>query len=243
VSTPAQLARHAGRLALIRYRSTVSAWNAYRNLPHYTRDIEPEWLATIRPIVEGTQAAVVTVTEAFIAASLQDTPTGIDPKRAVARVAGAEFETLYRTPLLRTWKHLAAGDPLPQAVEAGGQVVMDRVTADIQYAQLGATQEAVEERDYVQAYRRVLTSANPCERCWLAAGNTYSSADLEPVHATCQCGVEVIPDREYTKSRPGTRARDVGERINERGEVERKRLPAENPNPTDTMSVTENHSV
>lgn len=239
MSTPAQLQEHAARMEAIRDRSTTMAIHAYRNLPHYTEDIVEEWLSTVRPIVQGTQAAAVTVTEAFIAASLQDSPTGIDPKRAVARVAKAEFETLYRTPLLRTWHNLAEGASLAEAVDAGGTVVTERLTADIQYAQLGATQQAVEDRPYVQAYRRVLTSAKPCQRCWLAAGNTYSKAEMEPVHNTCRCGVEPIPDRAYVKSRPGTAARDVGSRINSNGETvdkptkkdekARKRLPAEDP--------------
>jgi hypothetical protein len=249
LSTVAQLSAHAAHLAAIRERSNTAAIYAYRTLPHYTEEVVPLWLDTIRPIVQGTQAAVVNVTEAFIAASLQDTPTGIDPKRAVARVAKAEFETLYRSPLLRTWRTLAEGAPLADAVDAGGNVVTDRLTADIQYAQLGATQEAVEARPYVQAYRRVLTSAKPCERCWLAAGNTYTKAEMEPVHDTCKCGVEPIPDRAYVKSRPGTGARDVGSRINSNGDTvdkpskkeerTRKRLPAEDPlSPTTTGDVT-----
>lgn len=235
-------------MAAIRERSAVAAVNAYRTLPHYTQDVVPLWLDTIRPVVEGTQAAVVRVTDAFIAASLQDSPVGIDPKRAVARVAQAEFEVLYRTPLLRTWHTLAEGASLAEAIDAGGNVVTDRLTADMQYAQLGATQEAVEDRPYAQAYRRVLTSSNPCERCWLAAGNTYSSEHMEPVHDTCKCGVEVIPDREYSRARPGTAAREIGERINSNGDVvpkptkkeekARKRLPAEEPISPTTGDVT-----
>jgi hypothetical protein len=203
----------------VRQRAALVASRIWLSLPHYTEDVIPQWYEEIRPVVIGATFATVQVADAFFAASLQDRVTGIDPSAAVAKGAGKDFEDLYRQPFMRTWHHVNIGTPFPEAVRHGGDHLRGLVTEDIGRAELGATQLAIEDRDYVQAYRRVVSGARTCNFCYDVAGNTYSSADLAPLHAHCDCGVELLPDREYVKSYPGSAARNVGERIDRDGNV------------------------
>lgn len=187
---------YGAQMDRLRDNVATAAERLWTALPYYTDDAVPIWYEQIRPVVRGAQAVAVTAHDAYLATYLGDDIIGIDLTDAVTRGSSVAFETLYRAPFLRTWKHVADGYPFPEARQSGAALAGLTATEDVQRATLGANTIALEHRN-IQAYRRVVSGAKTCAFCYTAAGQTYSRDDLMPIHPKCDCIVVPIAGRDY----------------------------------------------
>jgi hypothetical protein len=99
----------------------------------------------------------------------------------------------YRRPAVKLYTLLSQGLAFPDALSQATSLVSDLTSTDMQLALRAQSQRSLETQGHMR-YRRVLTGSENCARCAIAASNTYSSRDLLPIHAHCDCTVEPIRD-------------------------------------------------
>lgn len=180
---PVTLSSYHARLAGIRSRTVARLGGVWSSLPEY-RTPDADRFAQIAAIrVRAAQIASATTTAAYLGGR-------VDRNRATGARKVDPLEE-YRRPFVKVWTGLSEGDPFPEAVNAGLVLLEALVETDLQLAVIAQSQVSLEQTG-VQHYRRVLTGSENCDLCRLASTNTYSRADLMPIHSHCDCTVEPV---------------------------------------------------
>ncbi len=149
------------------------------------------WLDRLVPLVDGSLAAMVRLTDAYLTTVLTDmlgipVPLGLIRSSYPRPVPAAE---VYRRPFVTTWTSLSNGARVSDAIGAGRARAVELVTTDLQLAKRNATHGRLAVEKRVVGYRRVLTGSSSCAMCALAARQRYHKERLMPIHPGCNCGV------------------------------------------------------
>lgn len=144
------------------------------------------------PLVNGSVAAMVSMTDAYLTAVLADmlgATTGAGASRPTYPRPGVTPAEVYRRPFLSTWTSLARGQQVSQAIQAGRSRAVSLATTDLQLAKRNASAARLVKEPRVVGYRRVLMGSKSCAMCALASTQRYRKERLMPVHPGCNCGV------------------------------------------------------
>lgn len=152
------------------------------------------WLDRLVPLVDGSLAAMVRLTDAYLTTVLTDmlgipVPAGLVRPSYPRPVPLAE---VYRRPFVTTWTSLSKGGQVSDAIGAGRARAVELVTTDLQLAKRDATHRRLAAEKRVVGYRRVLTGSSSCAMCALAARQRYHKERLMPIHPGCNCGVSPL---------------------------------------------------
>jgi hypothetical protein len=221
----------------VRSRTDAAVARAWRALPDYREEDIKHFAAAVVPVVTGGQRLVAALTDAHLAhleeAVLRDPvrPVGIPAAvTSISAIRGVDAREVYRRPGLTVWSALSRGARFPDAVAAGLSRARGLAATDIQLAKTHTARYVLASKPHVVGYRRV-AEADACAVCAVAASETYSSDDLLPIHANCDCGVEPIyadadpgeleqPDPEDTEERFGSKDADEEDVVvHEHGEL------------------------
>jgi hypothetical protein len=163
-----------------------------------------DFVAAVVPVVRGGQIQVAAMTDAYLAAIEEATfgdsiPAVGVPDKVTADVRGLPATDVYQRPGQTVWWKLSLGLALGDAVAQGGKRAESLAATDLQLAKTKSAQYILGQKDHVVGYRRVVESSNPCGLCLTAVEDRYHSADLMPIHPSCDCSVEPI----YGSEDPG----------------------------------------
>lgn len=179
-------------MAGVKKRLTTYAEMTWRGLGSYRDADINRFVELMVPRVLAGQRQVAGLADAYIAAVTGVRSLGVDPALvtgAAVRV-GADPDAVYRRPAVEVYTALAAGTPLDAAIAQGANRLKGLVGTDLQLAKRGQVALSMQAGN-VQRYVRVLTGAEDCDLCTIASTNTYSTADLLPIHNLCDCDVDV----------------------------------------------------
>lgn len=182
---------HQAAVAQVRARLTRFAELTWANLGGY-RDGDIDRLVELMvPRFLAGQRQIAGLTDAYVAALAGQPTLGVD----VALISGsavrlgADPEDVYRRPGITVYTALSKGTPFDQAVAQGARRLTSLVGTDMQLAKRQQLQLTMQDVGF-QRYNRVLTGAENCDLCTIASTNSYSTADLLPIHNLCDCDVE-----------------------------------------------------
>lgn len=197
------------RLQVIIATAVASAW---RQLEHYNRAQIDQWLSTVLPLTTAANRQVVALTQAYVARAARIAPAGLDINQIVAGIRnGATPEQVYERPFVTVWSSLNRGLGWEQAVRLGQQRATQLAETDVQlsFTHTLSALGAGSSRG-VMTFERVPDSA-ACDLCQAAAGQTYYTSDLLPIHTCCRCGVQFAGYQDSLPSSPRTRfTEDIG---------------------------------
>lgn len=193
MASPLAEANITAKLRLQQIIASVVA-TAWRGLPHYNREQVDEFLTAVLPITAAANQQAVSLTEAFLAQSLNRQPLGLNPSEIVAGIRnGTTPEQVYERSFVAVWSALKRGTPWEQAVKLG----MDRATSaaatDVQLSFTHTLRAVGTLDDRIGSFERV-PDAGACDFCRAAAQQRYHTGDLMPLHNHCGCGVEPISE-------------------------------------------------
>ena len=185
-----------------------------------------EFAEQAAPVVVGSQEAMATLTDAYLAMLLGDMLGALLQVAGVTlpdNLRGVPPEQVYQRPFVDIWRALADDVPLPEAVRRGGHRMQNLATTDLQLAKTHAVRQALAARPQVVGYRRVLTGSENCGLCVIASTQRYHRAELLPIHPGCDCAVapllgdqdpgQVINAAKLTKGATATGATKTGVRV------------------------------
>lgn len=138
------------------------------------------------PKVQAGQIATARLTAQFLGGAVLS-------RDAIVAARPVEQSVEYRRPAVKLYTLLSQGLAFADALTQSTELVGDLTATDMQLALRAQSQASLDAGGYSQ-YRRVLTGSENCPRCAIAASNVYSTRDLLPIHAHCDCTVEPIRD-------------------------------------------------
>lgn len=173
------------------------------------------------PVVLGAQQAVVAEVDAYLSTAAgamtrtSTAPVGLDASQLIGAKArnGTSIETVYSRPFWQ-WERRQAElfDEALQRLPRGSirrqssliarerirlyartRVAQDIVT-DMQLVQRDAAWARVQIDPRLPRWRRVLSGAENCPLCAVAATNTYAKIRRIQLHPRCDCGIEPVVD-------------------------------------------------
>jgi hypothetical protein len=208
------------RLRLLLEQAVTSTWNG---LPGHDRANVDEWLSKVLPAVDTTQRASVSLTEAFLAQSLERQPLGIPQDELIGSAVrnGTAPATVYERPFITLWGGLGSG----LDYQAAAKKALDRATStaamDVQLS-MRATADAVQANSTgIYGYKRV-ADATACEFCREVNGAYVKRANAYPLHNRCGCGLEPL-----TEPHPLAAKLPSGVAVHEHGEMGALLTPAD----------------
>ena len=186
-------ARHDVRERLVKYASTM--WDT---LGDWRDDDIARFVAAVAPRIEAGKATVARLTDAYIAALLDDDPAGVTNLSGIR--GGVTPQQVYRRPAVTMRTELAGGATFTDALEAGRRRLESLVSTDLELAHTHQARHTMTtpgrrrrgRRGQVEAFRRVPSGRETCALCLIASTQRYWVGDLMPIHPGCDCGVETL---------------------------------------------------
>lgn len=177
----------------LRVRTSNALTAAWRSLPAYNEADVAAWLRMALPIVTASQRASASITNAYLARSLERQPLALDLTTVTGAAArnGTAPAEVYRRPFVTLWSALQNGTSYAAAVDEALARAIGAGSIDVQLAMTRTVAVVSDATPGVERYARV-PDPTACDLCQLAAQNTYRSGDLMPIHNHCGCGVELI---------------------------------------------------
>lgn len=214
MATPLALA-HIEAQRRLREAAKQGLTRIWQALPGYDRANVDQWLAECLPLVESAQRASVTLTQSYLARSIERPPVGVDPGELIGAAVrgGTPPKEVYQRPFIATWADLAAGKIWQEAVNAGLARAISTAATDVQLS-MRATANAVQEADDgIFGYERV-ADGDACTFCSEVDGAYTKSADAAPLHPGCGCGLEPL-----TAPHPRSTTLPSGVAVHQHGEL------------------------
>lgn len=178
---------YAAQVKAIRARIDRFARDRFTSGEHRDEDIE-RFLREVVPVIRAGRKQVSALTDAYLSQLLGRRPSGpIDTDK----LRGIDPAAVYARPFVTVRMKLAEGLTYDQAISAGLARLTDITLADMQLAKTH-TSRGIYQRAGVKRYARTLTGSVNCAMCYLASTQTYSSADLMPIHPGCDCGTRPV---------------------------------------------------
>lgn len=167
----------------------VQSWGALRN--YRDADID-RFVQRVIPVVISGERAVLQLTNVYLAQTLS-AGTGttvrspvVEPESVTGYATrGVEPAEVYRRPAVALYTALSIGHSMTEAVTIGRERLLDLAMTDLQLART----RTVARHPEVRQFRRVLSGAEDCDLCRIAAQQIYYRGDLMPIHPGCDCGV------------------------------------------------------
>lgn len=183
---------HMGAQRRLKTLAADGLGRAWDDLPSYNEaDVAP-FLRRAVPFVVGTQRQSVALTNAFLARSLEQRPTGVNIAAIVAGIRnGASAADVYRRPFVDVWSGLKNGKAWTDAVAAGRARLVSAAEMDIQLAMRDTLLAVGETEEALTGYQRV-ANANACEFCLAVNGAQFQTEVPMALHNGCDCGFEAI---------------------------------------------------
>lgn len=180
------------RLRQLAARVVGQAWD---RLPSHDEANVPQFLKVALPVVAAAQRQSVSLTDAYLARSLERRTLGINPDDIIGPHvrAGASPSEVYRRPFVTVWTALGKGTPYRDAIAAGQARATSAAEMDVQLASRGAFAAAQQADHTIRGYQRV-ADAGACEFCRAVDGAFVKSALAMPLHNHCGCSLEPIVD-------------------------------------------------
>jgi hypothetical protein len=182
----------------LRNRGRAAASRAFLALPAVDDDHFEEWLDDVRPITNGTSSASASLAQAFVYASAAVVVRHVlNPADYTQEQIGvSSFADRYRDPFIGFYGALGKGQSFEDALAVGASRAGLVVDSDAQWAATTMMGDAAgrveaESDKRVRGFVRV-PEADACAFCQDAADRTYTTDDLDPLHAGCGCGVEPL---------------------------------------------------
>jgi hypothetical protein len=206
---------HIEAQSRLRGAASEAVWRIWQTLPGHNRENVDEWLSKVVPVVLAAQRQSVSLTEAFLARSLERQPIGIDPSTVIGAAVrnGTPPETVYERPFVTVWSALGSGTAFPDALSSGLSRATSTAAMDVQLS-MRATANAVQEADpNLYGFTR---AADPgaCAFCAEIDGAYVKSADAMPLHNHCGCGLEPL-----TSPHPRAASLPSGVAVHKHGEL------------------------
>lgn len=188
------------RDALIDVRRRVSARveQNWRGLGSWNEADVDLFLARTLPVVDAGQRRTVSLTDAYLARVTGGRTVGLPAAELVG--AGVRNGTppaeVYRRPFVQLWSALGAGARFSDAMGAAGVRAAQSAATDVSLT-MRASADAFQEQSTGPAEQRIIgwervIDPDACAFCATASTQRYRSANLEPLHANCQCGVAPV---------------------------------------------------
>lgn len=201
--------------SILRVRTQVEAFALARFKAGDYRDADRDrFVKQVVPVALAGRRQVSALTDSHLAQAMSaKLGRKVAPQGPVdtALLRGVDPAEVYARPFQTVWWKLSTGLTLDAAVSAGVARVSDIVLGDMQLAKTTTAQQALQSGGFTR-YIRVLGGGNNCNLCPIAAENTYSTADLMPIHPGCNCSVEPIEgDGEVDTSMQGVVVQEHGE--------------------------------
>lgn len=192
-----QASRNAAYAAqILRVRGQVESFAQARFASESYRDADlARFVKQVVPVALAGRKQVATLTNAHLA-QVMSAQTGrrVLPAKIAdtALLRGVAADEVYARPFKTVWWKLSEGLALDAAVSAGKARLADIVLGDMQLAKTTTAQQSMQAAGYERFKRVVSYSAHTCDLCPIAAENTYSTAELMPIHPGCNCGIEPL---------------------------------------------------
>lgn len=171
------------------------AWDTFGGL----NDVNAAQFEAAAELIVGT-ARVQTSTLAVAYMNANDRVGGF-PRAGLEVVVpeirnGVPVAEVYHRSIVEARRRVAAGAPLEQALAAGRSRAVSTAKTDVLLTNKGTISGGAQLRPWVVGYRRVLTGKS-CAFCAAASTQRYRSADLMPIHPSCDCDVgEIIGEED-----------------------------------------------
>lgn len=104
---------------------------------------------------------------------------------------GVPVQDVYHRSIVEARSRVANGASFDEAMASGRSRAVSTARTDVSLANKGEMARGGELRPWVVGYRRVLTGRS-CAFCATASTQRYKSADLLPLHPSCDCDVAEI---------------------------------------------------
>lgn len=192
------------RDALIDVRKRVSARveRNWRTLGSWDQADVDRFLAATLPVVDAGQRRTISLTDAYLARATRTRAVGlpVDDLVGAAVRNGAEPAVVYTRPFVQLWSALSDGARFMDAMNAAGVRAAQSASTDVSLS-MRASADAFQVASPAQAtgpaeskiigWERVI-DPDACAFCATASTQRYKSANLDPLHANCQCGIAPV---------------------------------------------------
>lgn len=185
------------RDALIDVRKRVSARvdRNWRDLGSWDEADVDRFLARTLPVVDAGQRRTVSLTDAYLARVARRRAVGLVADDLVGSAVrnGTDPADVYRRPFVQLWSALKAGTQFSDAMNAAGARAAQSAATDVSLTMRASADafDAQAEESKIIGWERVL-DPDACAFCATASTQRYKSANLEPLHANCQCGIAPV---------------------------------------------------
>lgn len=150
-------------------------------------------LTTLVPRIEAGQQRIANLTDSYIRkmalgtfGKVKDGPVLSASTEALRGVSAA---MVYRRPFASMYAALSEGKPVPAAIAAGRERMLDLVLSGAQLSKTHAARAAIGRTRFTK-FQRTLTGYENCAMCVIASTQRYHRGDLLPIHPGCDCGVK-----------------------------------------------------
>lgn len=160
-----------------------------------------DFMSIVPPLVRGAQQAVSAITAAYLdrvtseASGVRTPPMGVPAPSEVtgsAVRAGVDPAVVYRRPYTVAWTELAAGAPLPRALEKAEKRITDLVNTDLQLAKTHTAHKVVARDNRIVGWMRVPQGTYSCAMCLITSTVRYTKEKLAAIHPNCDCLIEPL---------------------------------------------------
>lgn len=185
------------RDALIDVRKRVSARveRNWRQLGSWSEADVDRFLGATLPVVDAGQRRTVSLTDAYLARVARRRAVGLVADDLVGSAVrnGTDPAVVYRRPFVQLWSALKAGTQFSDAMNAAGARAAQSAATDVSLTMRASADafDAQAEESRIIGWERVL-DPDACAFCATASTQRYKSANLEPLHANCQCGIAPV---------------------------------------------------
>ena len=185
------------RDALIDVRKRVSARveRNWRQLGSWSEADVDRFLGATLPVVDAGQRRTVSLTDAYLARVARRRAVGLVADDLVGSAVrnGTDPADVYRRPFVQLWSALKAGTQFSDAMNAAGARAAQSAATDVSLTMRASADafDAQAEESKIIGWERVL-DPDACAFCVTASTQRYKSANLEPLHANCQCGIAPV---------------------------------------------------
>lgn len=190
---------YANRVGAVRATVVRSVEARWRKLDSWhTADIKG-FAKSVRPIIEGGQMQVASLTDAYLAqfeasaTGKSVRPVGIKPaSMTTLAIRGVPALDVYFRLGPTVWWGLSKGMALDAAVEKARARLVSMVSVDLQLAKTHTCRMVLAAKGNVSGFKRV--TRGTCDLCLSTAHQQYAVDELMPIHPGCNCMVEPIYD-------------------------------------------------
>ena len=185
------LSAHLAQTESTRRRAVALAVTLWTGLGHWDDPDINKFVARVVPTIIAAREITARLADSYIAQSVGTRPAGVVN---TASLRGVPVRDLYLRPVIDMRAALGSGALFPDALQRGTVRVQQLVKTDMQMAYVRQVDRSFRAAG-VERFRRVPRGGKTCKICILAAGQTYKTGKLMPIHPGCDCGVERITSR------------------------------------------------